>query len=111
MVHYNMSLIITAWVNEGIVLAADSRTSFNQIQSIPLPIMQDGTQVMMDTTSPTGHYFDSARKLFLLPNKCALSTCGCASINTKAIAHYIDRFVVEKITKETSYAETIVCVG
>ncbi len=77
-----MSLIVTVWTTEGIVMGSDSRISFSsQIEpNIPVNIQ-------------TGHYFDTQEKTFLCPNNCGISTCGAASLQNKNIAGYIYDFV------------------
>ena len=52
-----MSLIITLYVREGIVMAADSRLTLN----FPRTTADDQSHVLSITSS------DSAKKLFLIP--------------------------------------------
>lgn len=83
-----MSLIICVYVEEGIVLASDSRTSYNQtIGNINL--------VGVHSTNTTN-------KTFACPNKSGISTCGDASIKGKPISGFIEAFIREKIKEETS---------
>lgn len=86
-----MSFVITVYVPEGIVMAADSRLSLNRTT-------QQGEQTIILQQFESSN---SSQKLFLLKNKIGLSTCGNAAINNKPIAGYIDQFIEEKITDST----------
>lgn len=88
-----MSLIITVYVREGIVMAADSRLTLNIPRVLP-----DGTQRLLSITSS-----DSAKKLFLAPNNVGIATCGVADIGGVPVAGFVESFVVEKL-KEQSYS-------
>lgn len=89
-----MSLIISIYVNEGIVMASDSRVSF----SSSLPVVPMNIQ--------TGHHFDSEEKTFLCPNGTGISACGDASINKKSIAGIIKSFIKQTIQINTSVTDT-----
>ena len=69
-----MSLIISVYCNEGIVLASESRA----------------TQTFHKRSFP---FSDNVHKTFETPNGYGISTCGAASINGQPIAGYIERFV------------------
>ena len=77
-----MSLIVSVYSSEGIVMASDSRTSFNSVQQIL------GQNVRL----PSGHYFDTVDKTFVTVNNCGISTCGDGSINKKPISGIIKNF-------------------
>ena len=82
-----MSLIITVYVREGIVMAADSRLTLNFPRTAP----NGQTNILSITSS------DSAKKLFLSPNDIGIATCGPADIGGVPIAGFIESFIVEKI--------------
>lgn len=90
-----MSLIITVWTTEGIVMGSDSRISFSSqiIPSVPFNIQ-------------TGHYFDTQEKTFICPNNCGISTCGDASLNNKNITGYIYDYINTNVTVNTSIFDT-----
>lgn len=77
-----MSLIVTVWTTDGIVMGSDSRISFSSQIAPNIPV-----------NIQTGHYFDTQEKTFLCPNNCGISTCGAASLQNKNIAGYIYDFV------------------
>ena len=90
-----MSLIVTVWTNEGIVMGSDSRISFSSqlIPNLPLNIQ-------------TGHFFDTQEKTFSCPNNCGISTCGAASILGKNITGFIYNYINTQITTTTSVDDT-----
>lgn len=90
-----MSLIIAVYVEEGIVLASDSRTTYNTIR-INNP---DGTVSILNDLGI--HFTESTNKTFLCPNNIGVSTCGEASISGKPITGYIETFIREKINEKT----------
>jgi len=86
-----MSLIVSLYVPEGIVLAGDSRLTLNwksivngieQLNSIPAS--------------------DSNAKIFSIKNKFGLGTYGAADISGIPIAGYINQFIEEKVKNETT---------
>lgn len=83
-----MSLIICVYVEEGIVLASDSRTSYNKLN-------ENINFIGVHSTNTTN-------KTFLCPNNSGISTCGDASIQGKPISGYIESFIREKITSDTN---------
>lgn len=85
-----MSLIVSVYVNEGIVMASDSRLTL----TISNPII--GPFVAQNSIP----FSDSTYKTFLCPNGCGISTCGNASYNNKPIAGYIEQFI-QKLSKKT----------
>ncbi len=86
-----MSLIITIYLNEGFVMAADSRTTFFNKQTI-------GTT----TTISTIPFSDNARKIFIAPNNCGVATCGDSSYLNKPIEGFIQNFFNSKIKNDTA---------
>ena len=88
-----MSFIIVVHVGEGIVLASDSRTTYTNTQ-----ILEDKTVVKHVGI----HTTDTTDKTFICPNGCGISTCGTSSINSKPITGYIQSFIRENISKETT---------
>jgi len=91
-----MSFAISLYVKEGLVLAADSRTTLNrQIKD------NDGTVIDYKPINKS----DSNMKLFSVLDKYAISTCGDASINNAPIAGYIDQFINEKCNDKTQVDE------
>ena len=92
-----MSLIITVYVREGIVMAADSRLTLNFPRTTP-----GGQPNILSITSS-----DSAKKLFLSPNDIGIATCGPADIGGVPIAGFIESFIVEKIKGQTLGVEQV----
>lgn len=90
-----MSLIISVYVREGIVMAADSRLTLN----IPRTLPGGQTHMLSVTTS------DSAKKLFLAPNNVGIATCGPADIGGVPIAGFVESFIVEKLKGQSLIAE------
>ncbi len=82
-----MSLIICVHVEEGIVLAGDSRSSYNKT---------DGniTQVGVHTTNTTN-------KVFSCPNNVGIAVCGDASVNGNPISGFVESFIRERIDEKT----------
>ena len=96
-----MSLIITIHTNEGIIMASDSRTTFNKQDFSPLP---DGKGAII-TNNQGVHYTDTTNKTFLSKNNIGISTCGAAAINGKPIAGYIEEFLNSKVFSDTKATE------
>lgn len=96
-----MSLIITVHTNEGIIMASDSRTTFNKQDFSPLP---DGRGAII-TNNQGIHYSDTTYKTFLAENNTGISTCGAAAIDGKPIAGYIEDFMHKKVSAKTSVSE------
>jgi hypothetical protein len=92
-----MSLIITVYVREGIVMAADSRLTLNFPRTTP----SGQTHILSITSS------DSAKKLFLAPNNVGIATCGPADIGGVPIAGFIESFIVEKLKGQPLSAEQV----
>ena len=83
-----MSLIICVHVEEGIVLASDSKITYNKTK--------DGVRYMGVHTTNT------ANKTFVCPNNCGISTCGDACVKGKPISGYIEAFIRENVKVDTS---------
>ncbi len=88
-----MSFIITVYTNEGIIMASDSRTTYNTTVIGP-----DGSKIFKQGTQIT----DSTYKTFMCNNRIGLSTCGDASINNMPIAGFIDKFIMEEVNDEST---------
>ena len=90
-----MSFLIAVYVNEGIVLASDRRTTYNNMQEFDGKIIQF---IGLHTTNSTD-------KTFACPNGVGISTCGDASILGKPITAYIREMIRSKIQPETQIKE------
>ena len=92
-----MSFIITLYVREGIVMASDSRLTFNARQ-------QDGdsqvTQIAVGLT-------DSHQKLFLGPGNIGIATFGAAEVEGVPIAGYIESFMDEHLARDGCPVEEV----
>ena len=89
-----MSLIVTVYVNDGIIMASDSRTTL--------------TNTIKEKSSTIINQFplsDSTFKTFLCCNNCGISTCGAASYNNKPITGFIEKFIQDFIKKDTPVAD------
>lgn len=89
-----MSLIVTVYVNDGIVMASDSRTTLKNITT-------NGTQTIQ-TCYPLS---DTTFKTFLCNNKCGISVCGDASYDNRPIAGLIENFIQTKLSQNTLITE------
>jgi hypothetical protein len=78
-----VSLVVTVYVREGIVMAADSRLTLNAKE-------QQGDTAVVNLSVAQS---DSSYKLFLTPGGLGISTCGEADIQGVPIAGYIDSFI------------------
>ncbi len=92
-----MSLVVTVFVNEGIVMASDSRCTYN--------IMEKNTQQNTVVHKLGVHTNNSTIKTFLCPNNNGLSVCGEASIKGKPITGFIESFIRERISPDTDIDE------
>ena len=89
-----MSLIVSVYVNEGIVMASDSRLTLTISNQIIGPIVAENAIPFSDSTYKT----------FSCPNGSGISACGNASYNNKPIAGYIEQFI-DGLTKKTKVSE------
>lgn len=90
-----MSLIVTVWTNEGIVMGSDSRISFSSMLAPNIPV-----------NIHTGHYFDTQEKTFVCSNGCGISTCGAASLQGKNITGFINNYIDTQVQSATSICDT-----
>ena len=82
-----MSLIVTVYVREGIVMAADSRLTLDA------NTQQGNRQVTKLAVGLT----DSVRKCFLAPGAVGIATYGAADIGGVPITGYIESFLSERL--------------
>ena len=85
-----MSFLIAVYVNEGIVLASDRRTTYTNTQ-------EEGRKIIQRIGI---HSTDSTDKTFLCPNSAGIATCGEASLLGKPITGYIQEMIRSKITPD-----------
>lgn len=86
-----MSFIVTVHVNEGIVMASDSRISITSKE-----VINDGTDGNPIVNKETqAHFSDTSYKTFLMDDRIGISFCGNATINNAPIAGYIESFMRE----------------
>ncbi len=85
-----MSLLVTLYVPEGIIIAGDSRLTLNWSNKL-------GEQQMFHSITAS----DSNNKVFVIKDKFGLGTFNAADINGIPISGFINRFIEEKITNET----------
>ncbi len=91
-----MSLIVTMFVREGIVMSSDSRLTLNSQQGQPgLQFVQQLAVSQSDTNNKT----------FLAPNNIGISTCGAADINGVPIGGFIESFIAENLQAEPATVE------
>jgi hypothetical protein len=92
-----MTLVISLYVPEGIVMAADSRLTLNVTQN------QGEKQIIQLAAAES----DSTTKLFVTPERIGISTCGAAEVNGSQIAGLIERFIREVLPKGATTAPEI----
>jgi len=85
-----MSLLLTLYVPEGIIIAGDSRLTLNW-----------SSQLGADVTSHTITASDSNNKVFILKDKFGLGIFGAADVNGIPISGFINQFIEEKINDNT----------
>lgn len=91
-----MSLIITVCTSEGIVMASDSRSTYNQT-----------TNNGASKTIKYGiHFSDTTYKSFLCDERIGISTCGNGNICGKSIASHIENYINNEYQKDDSVADT-----
>jgi len=76
-----MSLIVSVYTHEGIVMAADSRLTLNS------KVLQGGQEREISFDFSNATY-----KLFCTKGNVGISTCGAADIKQRPIAGYIEAF-------------------
>ena len=84
-----MSLVITVWVPEGIIVAADSRLSI----TYSVKDASGGPIEYRHTITAS----DANDKVFLLRERFGLATFGAADIKGVPISGFINRFIEEKV--------------
>ncbi|MEG2638652.1 MAG: hypothetical protein RR992_04005 [Clostridiales bacterium] len=85
-----MSLIITIYGDEGIVMAGDSRATYNG-QRV------EGGKIIKDFGI---HFTESVNKVYMAPNNVGISACNDFSFNGKALAGYLQSFIVGELNPE-----------
>ena len=90
-----MSFLIAVYVNEGIVLASDRRTTYTNT------IERDGRIIQ----SIGIHTTNSTDKTFLCPNGAGISTCGDASLLGAPITGYIQEAIRTQISETCDVEE------
>ena len=91
-----MSFLITVYVNEGIVMASDRRTTYSTtINKAGLTINNIGI-----------HTTNSTDRTFACPNGAGISCCGDATLMGKPITGYIQEVIRSKIS-ESCMVESI----
>jgi hypothetical protein len=89
-----LTFIITTYVNEGIVMACDSRLTLSRTRTNENEFKGQQTQVLLDIVQSDANF-----KIFLAPNDVGIMTCGDASIEGVPLAGYIEAFIDEEITQ------------
>jgi 20S proteasome alpha/beta subunit len=82
-----MSLVVTVYVPEGLVMAADSRLTLE----FELP----------QASGPPKHHSipssDSTYKVFLIPSRIGISTFGAAAVETTPVAPLVEAFAAKEL--------------
>ena len=86
-----MSLVITVYVREGIIMASDSRLTLNATQNQP-----GSHQIVNVAVGQT----DTVYKTFLTPNRIGISTFGAADINGVPITGFMESFINDHIVQK-----------
>lgn len=97
-----MSLIMTIYLNDGIVMASDSRTTLTLTQTKKETVEDTDKETKTISTFP---FSDSTFKTFEAPNKCGISTCGDSAYLDKPISGFIEKFLISYIDEKTSVEE------
>ncbi|MBR5642442.1 MAG: hypothetical protein IKW92_09970 [Firmicutes bacterium] len=85
-----MSFLIAVYVNEGIVLASDRRTTYTNTQTVENKIVQ---RIGIHSTNST-------EKTFICFNGAGISCCGDGSLQGKPITGFIQDMIRTEITKD-----------
>lgn len=85
-----MSFLIAVYVNEGIVLAGDRRTTYTNTQKVGGETIQ---RIGIHTTNSTD-------KIFLCPNGAGIYTCGDSTLLGKPITGFIQELIRTRIGKD-----------
>lgn len=89
-----MSLIMSIYLNDGVVMASDSR--------ITITTKTESEGATLINSFP---FSDSTFKTFVAPNQCGISTCGASSYKNKPISGYIEKFLLSEIKEKTTVKE------
>lgn len=92
-----MSLVVTVYVREGIVMAADSRLTLNAQKT-------QGTESVVHLAVGQS---DSNYKLFLTPHGIGIATFGDAAIDGVPIAGYVESFIESDLQDESTTVEDV----
>ncbi len=84
-----MSLIITLYTREGIVMASDSRLTLNAQQKTP-----EGVKTLLAAGMSDSNY-----KTFLAKEKLGISVAGQAEINGAPMGGFVDTFIREHLSE------------
>lgn len=90
-----MSFLIAVYVNEGIVLASDRRSTYSNTTVIEGRVIQ---RIGIHTTNSTD-------KTFICPNGAGISTCGEASLLGAPITGYIQEVIRTQISEDCDVEE------
>lgn len=90
-----MSFLIAVYVNEGIVLASDRRTTYSNTVEVEGNVIQ---RIGIHTTNSTD-------KTFMCPNGSGISTCGEASLQGAPITGYIQEVIRTQISEDCDVEE------
>ena len=90
-----MSFLIAVYVNEGIVLASDRRTTYSNTVEVEGNVIQ---RIGIHTTNSTD-------KTFMCPNGAGISTCGEASLQGAPITGYIQEVIRTQISEDCDVEE------
>lgn len=85
-----MSLIVTICTSEGLIMASDSRSTYNRTET------HGGNK----TIKYGVHFTDTTYKTFLCDERIGISTCGDGTICGKSIAGHIEDFINNIYVKE-----------
>ena len=91
----SLTLIITLYTPEGIVMASDSRSTFQNQEEMTSETGQTIQRVNFGV-----HITDTVYKTFVTDNHVGISTCGDSSINGTHITGYIEAFIREHQTED-----------
>lgn len=91
-----MSLIVTVCTSEGLIMASDSRSTYNRTE-----VYGENRTVQFGV-----HFTDTVYKTFLCDNRIGISTCGDGTICGKSIAGHIEDYINNVYQKEDT-VETV----
>ena len=91
-----MSLIVTVCTSEGLVMASDSRSTYNRTES----------NQTTKTIKYGIHFSDTTYKTFMCDERIGISTCGNGTICGKSIASHIESYINNEYSKSDSISDT-----